>query len=193
MMRELVLGLEVVLADGRVLPGLSTLRKDNTGYDLKSLFLGSEGTLGVITAASLRLFPPERELATAFVAVPGVAAAVELLARLREASGDRVSSFELLPRVAVELTTAHIAGVAAPLRDGSPWYVLCELGSARAGEPLQGTLEAALLAAHEAGSRARRCSHRAAASARRSGGCASPCRKRSGAPARASSTTSRYR
>src|ERR1700721_4525178 len=108
MMRDLVLGLEVVLADGRVLPGLSALRKDNTGYDVRSLFLGAEGTLGVITAASLRLFPKIRARATALAAVPEVRAAVELLARLRDASSDRVSSFELIPRIGIELTTRHI-------------------------------------------------------------------------------------
>ncbi len=96
MARDLVLGLEVVLADGRILESLSSLRKDNTGYDVKSLFLGAEGTLGIITAASVKLFPMIRDRATAFVAVSDVGAAVALLARLRSASSDRVSSFELL-------------------------------------------------------------------------------------------------
>jgi D-lactate dehydrogenase (cytochrome) len=151
MARDLVLGLEVVLADGRVLRGLSTLRKDNTGYDLRSLFVGAEGTLGVITAASLKLFPRPRDVATAFVAVPRPQAAVELLARLRESSGDRVGSFELVPQVAVELATRHVQGVAAPLGAGSPWYVLCELTSPRADEGLGALLERALGAALEAG------------------------------------------
>jgi FAD/FMN-containing dehydrogenase len=144
MMRDLVLGLEVVLADGRVLPGLSALRKDNTGYDVRSLFLGAEGTLGVITAASLRLFPKIRARATALAAVPEVRAAVELLARLREASGDRVSSFELIPRIGIELTTRHIAGVSEPLDRPYPWYVLCELGASRAAEALDAVLEETL-------------------------------------------------
>ncbi len=144
MMRDLVLGLEVVLADGRVLPGLSALRKDNTGYDVRSLFLGAEGTLGVITAASLRLFPKIRARATALAAVPEVHAAVELLARLREASSDRVSSFELIPRIAIELTTRHIAGVSDPLDRPYPWYVLCELGASRAAEALDAVLEETL-------------------------------------------------
>jgi len=144
MMRDLVLGLEVVLADGRVLPGLSALRKDNTGYDVRSLFLGAEGTLGVITAASLRLFPKIRARATALAAVPEVRAAVELLARLREASSDRVSSFELIPRIAIELTTRHIAGVSDPLDRPYPWYVLCELGASRAAEALDAVLEETL-------------------------------------------------
>ncbi len=144
MMRDLVLGLEVVLADGRVLPALSGLRKDNTGYDVRSLFLGAEGTLGVITAASLRLFPKIRARATALAAVPEVRAAVELLARLRDASSDRVSSFELIPRIGIELTTRHIAGVSDPLDRPYPWYALCELAASRAADPLDALLEEAL-------------------------------------------------
>ena len=151
MMRELVLGLEVVLADGRVLSSLSALRKDNTGYDIKSLFLGAEGTLGIITAASVKLFPKIRSSATAFAAVPKVRAAVDLLARLREASGDRISSFELIPRIGVELTTQHIPGVIDPLQQPYSWYVLCELTSARAADPLDTIMEEALGAALEDG------------------------------------------
>jgi FAD/FMN-containing dehydrogenase len=144
MARDLVLGLEVVLADGRVLDLLTGLRKDNTGYDVKSLFLGAEGTLGVITAACLKLFPALRAHATAFVAVPDPAAAVSLLGALREASGDCVTSFELVPRVGVELTTRHVPGVIDPLPQPSPWYVLCELASSRAGDRLDAILEEAL-------------------------------------------------
>ncbi|MFZ0498442.1 MAG: FAD-binding oxidoreductase [Steroidobacteraceae bacterium] len=144
MMRDLVLGLEVALADGRLLTSLGTLRKDNTGYDVKSLFLGAEGTLGIITAASLKLFPKLRAFATAFAAVPDPRAAVTLLARLRDASGDRVSSFELIPRIAVELTTRHIPGVRDPLDAPYPWYVLCELTSSRAADPLEELLEQSL-------------------------------------------------
>jgi len=151
MMRDLVLGLEVVLADGRVLSHLTALRKDNTGYDVKSLFLGAEGTLGVITAASLKLFPKIRTSATALAAVPDVRAAVTLLARLREASGDRVSSFELLPRIAIELTTKHIPGVSDPLQEAYAWYVLCELTSARGSDSLDAVLQEALTAALEEG------------------------------------------
>ena len=147
MMRDLVLGLEVVLADGRVLQALSGLRKDNTGYDLKALFLGAEGTLGVITAATLKLFPRIRVQATALVAVPGVAAAVALLGVLRAASGDRVSSFELIPRIGIELTTRHIPGVSDPLGGSHDWYALVELSSARAEEALDALLEEALGAA----------------------------------------------
>ncbi|HUL18078.1 MAG TPA: FAD-binding oxidoreductase [Steroidobacteraceae bacterium] len=136
MMRELVLGLEVVLADGRVLEALSGLRKDNTGYDVKSLFLGAEGTLGIITAASLRLFPRQRAHATALIAVPDVRAAVALLARVRAGSSERASSFELMPRGALELTVRHIEGVSDPFGKPYPWYVLCELSASRAAEAL---------------------------------------------------------
>jgi FAD/FMN-containing dehydrogenase len=151
MARELVLGLEVVLADGRVLNTLAGLRKDNTGYDVKSLFLGAEGTLGIITAACLKLYPALRSFATAFVAVRDPGVAVSLLAALREASGDSVSSFELIPRIAVELTTRHIPGVLDPLATSADWYVLCELSTSRADEPLDALLEKSLAAAHEAG------------------------------------------
>ena len=144
MMRDLVLGLEVALADGRLLSSLGSLRKDNTGYDVKSLFLGAEGTLGIITAASLKLFPRLRSFATAFAAVSGPRAAVELLARLREASGDSVSSFELIPRIAIDLTVRHIPGVRDPLDAPHPWYVLCELTSPRAADPLEDLLERSL-------------------------------------------------
>jgi FAD/FMN-containing dehydrogenase len=147
MARDLVLGLEVVLADGRVLDGLTALRKDNTGYDIKSLFLGAEGTLGVITAASLKLFPKLRDVATALVAVADVRAAVALLGRLREAASDRVSSFELIPRIAVELTARHIPQVTDPLDQAYEWYVLCELSSSRAADGLEQLLATALGAA----------------------------------------------
>lgn len=129
MMRDLVLGLEVVLADGRVIRGLKNLRKDNTGYDVKSLFIGAEGTLGVITAASLKLFPLPADTATALVSVDSPQRALDLLARLRTAAGDQVTTFELMPRLAVELTVKHIAGVANPLAQDAAWYVLVELTS----------------------------------------------------------------
>src|ERR1700722_20355492 len=144
MMRDLVLGLEVVLADGRVLPSSQALRKDNTGYDVKSLFIGAEGTLGIITAANLKLFPRIRSSATAFVAVRDIDSAVALLSELRRESGDRVSSFELIPRIAVELTARHIPLVTDPLEKPYPWYVLCELSSAEEGTALNAVLERAL-------------------------------------------------
>jgi FAD/FMN-containing dehydrogenase len=149
MTRDLVLGLEVVLADGRVLDSLTALRKDNTGYDIKQLFLGAEGTLGIITAAALKLFPKIRASATAFAAVPDVQAAVTLLSELRGASGDTVSSFELIPRIGVDLTTKHIPGVTDPLDRRYEWYVLCELTSSRQSDTLDALLEETLANAME--------------------------------------------
>jgi FAD/FMN-containing dehydrogenase len=149
MMRDLVLGLEVVLADGRILSTLGALRKDNTGYDIKSLFLGAEGTLGIITAAALKLFSKVRSTATAFAAVPSVQAAVELLAYLREASGDRISSFELIPRIGIDLTTRHIPNVRDPLQERHEWHVLVEITSSRATENLNELLTDALAATFE--------------------------------------------
>jgi FAD/FMN-containing dehydrogenase len=151
MMRDLVLGLEVVLADGRVLAGLKRLRKDNTGYDLKNLFIGSEGTLGIITAACLKLFPKPLEQATAMAAVRDPGAAVELLSALRGASGDMVTTFELIPGIAVDLTTRHIAGVSDPFSERHEWYALIELTSSRAGSGLGETLEERLAEAARLG------------------------------------------
>jgi FAD/FMN-containing dehydrogenase len=142
--RELALGLEVVLPDGRVLDGLTSLRKDNTGYDLRDLFIGAEGTLGVITAASLKLFPRPHTVETAFIAVRDPTAAVGLLGRLRAATGDAVTSFEYLPRLAVELTLRHIPGIADPLERPYDGYVLCEVSSARDDPGLRALLEAEL-------------------------------------------------
>ncbi|MBV9044466.1 MAG: FAD-binding oxidoreductase [Alphaproteobacteria bacterium] len=130
MARDLVLGLEVVLADGRVLDLLRTLRKDNTGYDLKQIFIGAEGTLGIITAASLKLFPKPAKRATAFVAIPSPAAAVALLARMQEQTGGLISAFEIMPRIGLELVVQHIPGARDPLKTPSPWYVLVEASGA---------------------------------------------------------------
>jgi FAD/FMN-containing dehydrogenase len=141
--RDLVLGLEVVLADGRVLDMLRTLRKDNTGYDLKQMFIGAEGTLGVITAAALKLFARPQARETAFVAMRDPAAAVELLARLQAATGGLVSAFELMPRIGLELVLAHIPQTADPLATPSPWYALVEATSG-AAMPLRETLETEL-------------------------------------------------
>ena len=129
--RDLTLGLEVVLADGRIWDGLRALRKDNTGYDLKHLFIGAEGTLGLITAATLKLFPLPRTHATAWVAVPGPAAAVRLLGRLRDAAGDNVTAFEIVGRAALDLVLRHIPGARDPLAGKPAWQVLIELSGAR--------------------------------------------------------------
>ncbi|MCZ6447466.1 MAG: FAD-binding oxidoreductase [Alphaproteobacteria bacterium] len=155
--RDLVLGLEVVLPDGRVWPGLSALRKDNTGYDLKHLFIGAEGTLGVITAAVLKLFPRPAQVETAFMAVPELDNVLRLLADARAASGDGVTAFELLPRIGVELVLKHFEGTRAPMDTVSPWYVLMEWSAGESGaknEPeagLRRALEAFLEARFEAG------------------------------------------
>src|SRR6202522_1854189 len=151
MMRDLVLGLEVVLADGRVLAGLKSLRKDNTGYDVKSLFVGAEGTLGVITAASLKLFPQPADTASALVGIGSPAQALTLLARLSSAAGSQVTTFELMPRLAVELTVKHIAGVANPLPQGTPWYLLAELTSPNPRQDLATLLTTELHEAAAAG------------------------------------------
>jgi len=148
--RELALGLEVVLADGRVLDMLRTLRKDNTGYDLKQLFIGAEGTLGVITATVLKLFAKPETVETAFVALRDPAAAVELLARLQSATGGSVSAFELMPRIGLDLVLAHIPQTADPLAAPAPWYVLIEATSG-AAMPLRDAFEAALARAIDAG------------------------------------------
>ena len=129
--RDLALGLEVVLADGRVLDGLTSLRKDNTGYDLRHVFIGAEGTLGVITAASLKLYPRPRTIETAWVAVRDPAAAVQLLTRLRAGSGDLVTTFEYVPRLALEFVLRHVNGTLDPLPTPYDHYVLCEVSTSR--------------------------------------------------------------
>jgi FAD/FMN-containing dehydrogenase len=151
MMRDLVLGLEVVLADGRILSALKALRKDNTGYDVKSLFIGAEGTLGVITAACLKLFPQPADVATALIAMESPQHALELLVRLRGSAGDQVTSFELLPRRAVELTVQYVEGVANPLALEGAWYVLAELGSPNPHQDLASLLAEQLAQAAAAG------------------------------------------
>jgi FAD/FMN-containing dehydrogenase len=142
--REQVLGLEVVLPDGRVWDGLRGLRKDNTGYDLKQLFLGAEGTLGVITAAVLRLYPKPTASATAWIALASPAQAVELLAALRSRVGERISAFELVSRSCLEAVLAHVAGARDPLDARHAWYVLAEFGDSGSAEDLRERVEGAL-------------------------------------------------
>ncbi len=144
MMRDLTLGIEVVLPDGRVWDGLRTLRKDNTGYDLKHLFIGAEGTLGIITAAALRLFPATPRRATAWVALPGVSSAVAMLPLLREYAGDHLSAWELMSRQALDLVLAHGPGAQDPFRNEYPWYGLVELSAPRAAADLGAMLESVL-------------------------------------------------
>lgn len=150
-MRELVLGIEAVLPDGRVWNGLRGLRKDNTGYDLKQLFIGGEGTLGVITAAVCKLFPIPRAVETAFIAVPGVVQATALLPRLRAASFDQLTAFELIPRIGLEFVLRHIPGARDPLPGPNEWYVLIEISSGQAPTAIRAMLETALGAASEDG------------------------------------------
>ncbi|HEV2082599.1 MAG TPA: FAD-binding oxidoreductase [Brevundimonas sp.] len=146
MMRDLVLGIEAVMPDGRVFDGLKTLRKDNTGYDLKQLLIGAEGTLGVVTSATLKLFPLLRSRATAIVGLPAAADAVELLSRARAETGGGVEAFELMRRVGVEMAVRNIPGVREPLETVTPWLALIELASGEVGAAdaaLQRLLEAA--------------------------------------------------
>ena len=148
--RDLVLGLEVVLPDGRIWNGLRGLRKDNTGYDLKHLFIGAEGTLGIITAATLKLFPRPAANATAWMAVRDPEAALRLLALMRRHCNDRISAFELISRHSLELVWRHVPGTRDPLAEPSPWVVLTELADAGDEATLRADLERALEAAlHE--------------------------------------------
>ncbi len=125
--RQQVLGLEVVLADATIWDGLRALNKDNTGYDMKQVFIGSEGTLGIITGATLRLFPQPTNTVTAVAAMQTPQQACELLADLRESLGDRVSAFELISYVALDMVLAHIPDTRAPINDAYPWLVLMEI------------------------------------------------------------------
>jgi FAD/FMN-containing dehydrogenase len=149
--RDLVLGLEVVLADGRIWNGLKGLRKDNSGYDLKHLFVGSEGTLGIITAAVLKLFPKPHAKTTAFIGCPTARSALDSFARLRQGAGDTLTAFELLPRFAIDIVMKHGGGAVRPLAGDHAWYALVELSSPDREADLQGRLETVLGAAIEAG------------------------------------------
>jgi FAD/FMN-containing dehydrogenase len=127
--RSHVLGVEVVLADGRILDNLNKLKKDNTGYDLKNLFVGAEGTLGVITAAVLRLVPRPRAVETAFLGLPSAQAALALFAIANDRAAGGVTSCELMTRLGIEMVLRHAAGCRDPLQKPYPWYVLLELSS----------------------------------------------------------------
>ena len=142
--RDLVLGIEVVTADGKIWNGLKALRKDNTGYDLKHLLMGAEGTLGIITAAVLKLFPKPQRTCTALVAVPDPAAAVELLATMQGAIGDRLTAFELMSRVCVDHVIKHFPATAEPFSSRHNWQVLVELTDTLKDAPLEELLSAAL-------------------------------------------------
>ncbi|MGD9841833.1 MAG: FAD-binding oxidoreductase [Steroidobacteraceae bacterium] len=145
MARELVLGLEVVLPDGRVLNDLTALRKNNTGYDLRDLFMGAEGTLGIITAATLKLFPLPRTRVTAIVAVENPATAVALLSHLRNSGSDSLATFELMPRSALQLVFTQINATSDPFDAVHPWYVLLEATTAQLTDTLTDEITAALV------------------------------------------------
>ena len=140
--REMALGLEVVLADGRILNGLSKLKKDNTGYDLRNIFIGAEGTLGIITAATLKLFPKPRAVETAFVGLKSPADALKLLSISQSEAAGALTSFELLADIAVDFSVRHGIDIRHPLDARHPWYVLMELSSPR--DDARATLEAIL-------------------------------------------------
>src|SRR4051794_9280174 len=147
--REMALGLEVVLADGRVLNALSKLKKDNTGYNLHNLFIGAEGTLGIITAATLKLFPRPSAVETAFIGLKSPADALKLLAISQNDAAGSLTSFELLADIAVDFSVRHGIDVRDPLTGAHPWYVLMELSSSR--DEARGTLEAILERGMDAG------------------------------------------
>jgi D-lactate dehydrogenase (cytochrome) len=147
--REMALGLEVVLADGRILNGLSKLKKDNTGYDLRNLFIGAEGTLGIITAATLKLFPKPHAIETAFVGLASPAQALKLLAISQNEAAGMLTSFELLADIAVDFSIRHGIDIRDPLRSKYPWYVLMELSSPR--DDARATLESILAKGMEEG------------------------------------------
>ncbi len=149
--RDLVLGLEVVLPDGRIWNGLRSLSKDNTGYALRHLFVGAEGTLGIITAAALKLFPRPVETATALCALNTLESANILLSLAREMSGDTVTAFELIPRLGVEMCSKHISGVNDPFNDPHSWYVLIELSTSRPDAAIRPNFDAMLEKAFENG------------------------------------------
>jgi FAD/FMN-containing dehydrogenase len=147
--REMALGLEVVLADGRILSGLSKLKKDNTGYDLRNLFIGAEGTLGIITAATLKLFPKPRAVETAFIGLQSPARALKLLSISRNEAAGSLTSFELLADIAVDFSVRHGIDIRDPLSSKHPWYVLMELSSSR--DDARDTLESILAQGMEDG------------------------------------------
>jgi FAD/FMN-containing dehydrogenase len=143
-MRDLVLGLEVALPDGRVFDGLRSLRKDNTGYDLKQLFIGAEGTLGFVTAATCKLFPRPKSVATALTVVRDPNAAIALFGRARDRLGDQLTAFELMNRLGIEFVLNYIPGTRDPFEEPHEWYLLMELGSPNPGSAAEESIEAFL-------------------------------------------------
>ena len=149
--RAMALGLEVVLADGRIIPGLKALKKDNTGYDLRDLFIGSEGTLGVITAAVLKLFPKPAEKATAFIALPRLASALDLFTLAQNTALTNLTAFEFLSHEGLAILVKHFPANRIPFETRYPWYILMEISGARADGQAGRELEAILTRAAEDG------------------------------------------
>jgi len=147
--RDLCLGIEAVLPDGSIYSDLGGLRKDNTGYSIKHLLIGAEGTLGIITAATLKLFPMPVESVTALIALPHLEAVISLYERLREASSDRVTTFELIPEIAIDFTCRHFSDPPRPFAESHPWQVLVVIHSNRAEPELAERFEEALESAYE--------------------------------------------
>ena len=147
--RELCLGVEAVLADGRLYQGLNALRKDNTGYDLRNLLIGAEGTLGIITAATLKLYPRPDGYETALVSIASPREALTLLAQIRERAGTSLTAFELMPRIGFDIQLKHKMLDHDPAAGHSPWYALVEISRPKGAQA--GVLEEGLEAAHEAG------------------------------------------
>ena len=150
-MRELCLGLEVVLSDGQVLNDLRTVKKDNTGYDLRDLFIGAEGTLGIITAAVLKIYPQPKGRAVAYAGLQSVDNVVELFKHASDQAGHALTGFELMPRIGVEFTVKHIAGLRDPLENPYPWYALIEISSSRSEAEAETMMETILTQGFEAG------------------------------------------
>lgn len=149
--REQILGIEAVLPDGSVFDGLETLRKNNTGYDMKQMFIGAEGTLGIVTAAAFRLMPLPRVRETAMLSVPSPHEAQHLLSSARELSGDTILAFEIMPRASFDMAIKYIDGITDPLAERSPWYVLLEMGTPSPLDDLRAKLEAIFTEAMEQG------------------------------------------
>jgi FAD/FMN-containing dehydrogenase len=149
--RQLVLGLEVVLADGQIWNGLKALKKDNTGYDLRDLFIGSEGTLGVITAAVLKLFPRPAEKATALVALPDFDSALPFFSLAQETAGTGLTAFEFMPRIVLDFVLKHTPGAREPFASKYAWYALLEVSALKADGTAERLLTDSLETASERG------------------------------------------
>jgi len=149
--RELVLGVEVVIPSGEIWNGLRTLRKDNTGYDLRDIFIGAEGTLGIITGAVLKLFPKPKGVAVAFVGVRDPSAALALFEIARRIAGGGLTAAEIMPRFAIETVLKFVPGTRDPLAGPHGWYLLLEVSSGRSQKDADATVEAIFMEASEKG------------------------------------------